>query len=145
MEYIPGVVLLCAALLAYAAVVILGIRHRRQLVQELVWAQLNGKSTKSFPVHFKDCSPEQLLYPLTDGQLSCIRTCHDFDSTLAEIKGIHPMDTLLGRYYFAVHYDIRGTDASGQSFTIREDAYLRVCFEHRGQDILWINGSREPF
>lgn len=145
MEYIPGVVLLCVALLVYIAFVIFEIRHRRNLVQELIWAQLNGKSTKAFPVHFKDCSPEQLLYPLTSAQLACIRSCHDFDSTTAEIKGIHPMDTLLERYYFTVRYDIRGTDASGQSFAIREDAYLRVCFEHRGQDILWINGSRDPF
>lgn len=145
MEYIHSIALLCIALLFYIAVVILDIRHRRQLVQELIWAQLNGKDTQSFLVHFKDSTPAQLLYPLTDAQLALIRHCHNFENTIAEIKGIHPIDTLLGRYYFTVHYDICGTDAFGQPFAIQENAYLRVCFEHRRQDILWIVGSREPF
>ena len=145
MEYMSGIVLLCVAFLVYAAVVILSIHHRRKLVQELVLAQLNGKSIKSFFVHFEDCSPEQLLYPLTNVQLACIRNCRDFESTVAEVKGIHPIDTLLGRYYFTVHYYIRGTNAAGQPFAIQEAAYLRVCYHHRRQVIYWIVGSREPF
>ena len=145
MEYMPGIILLVIALLFYITIDTLILCHRRKMVQELVWAQLNGKSTKTFFVHFKECSPDQLLFPLTSAQLACIRNCRDFSSTIAEIKGIHPVDALLGRYYFTVHYDICGTDSSGQPFVIREDAYLRVCFEPRGQDILWINGSRKPF
>ena len=86
-----------------------------------------------------------LLYPLTEPQLACIRNCHEFSSTIAEIKGIHPIDALLGRYYFTVHYNICGTDTSGHSFSIQENAYLRVYFEPRGQDIFRIDGSREPF
>ena len=145
MEYIPHIVLLVIALLFYIAIDTLILCHRRKVVQELVWAQLNGKSTKTFFIYFKDCSPEQLLYPLTEPQLACIRNCHEFSSTIAEIKGIHPIDALLGRYYFTVHYNICGTDTSGHSFSIQENAYLRVYFEPRGQDIFRIDGSREPF
>lgn len=118
--------------------------HRRRLVQELIWAQLNGKSTAAFFVHFQDSSPEQLLFPLTGAQLACIRGCRQFDSTVAEVKGIRFLEGLLNDLYFTVRYDIRGTSPSGASFTIREDAYLRVCFERRGQVIMWIVGSREP-
>ena len=119
--------------------------HRRKLVQNLIWAQLNGQSTKTFFVNFQDSSPEQLLYPLTTSQLSCIRSCRNFERTTAEVKGIRPIDALMNDCYFTVHYDIRGTGASGKPFVIQEDAYLRVCFKHRGQVIYWIVGSREPF
>lgn len=119
--------------------------HRRKLVQDLIWAQLNGKSTKTFLVSFQDSSPEQLLYPLTPAQLSCIRACHNFDSTIAEVRGIRPIEGVMNDCYFTVHYDIRGTGASGKSFAIQEDAYLRVCFKHRGQVIYWIVGARESF
>lgn len=142
MEYILAIVL---PLLAAAVLSFFFMLHRRKLVQELVWAQLNSKNPKAFFVNFQDSSPEQLLYPLTDAQLRCIRACHSFDSTVAEVKGIRPIEGLLNDCYFAVHYDIRGTGATGQPFIIQEDGYLRVCFRHRGQVIYWIVGSREPF
>lgn len=142
MEYVWAIVL---PLLAAAVLSFFFMLHRRKLVQELVWAQLNGKSTTSFFVNFQDSSPEQLLFPLTDAQLACIRSCHNFEHTTAEVKGIRPIEGMLNDYYFTVHYDIRGIGASGKSFVIQEDAYLRVCFRHRGQVIYWIVGSREPF
>lgn len=145
MEYLSGIVLLCTAFLIYAAVSIGIIHHRRNLVQELVWAQLNGKSTKAFFINFQDSTPEQLLFPLTDAQLACIRSCHNFERTTAEVKSIRPIDGMLNDYYFTVHYDICGIGASGTPFTIQEDAFLRVCFKGRGQVIHWIVGSREPF
>lgn len=142
MDYLWSIIipLLVVIILSY-----LFALHRRKLVQELIWAQLNGKSTKSFFVNFQDSSPEQLLFPLTDAQLTCIRACRSFDSTVAEIKGIRPIEALMNDLYFTVHYDIRGTSASGQPFSIQEDGYLRVCFRHRGQVIYWIVSSREPF
>ena len=142
MEYFWTIVisLLFMIILTYAFML-----HRRNLVQNLVWAQLNGKSTKSFFVNFQDSSPEQLLFPLTDAQLACIRSCHNFERTVAELKGIRPIEGMLNDYYFTVHYDIRGTGASGKAFVIQEDTYLRVCFKSRGQVIYWIVGSREPF
>lgn len=142
MEYVWTIVL---PLLAAAVLSFYFMLHRRKLVQELVWAQLNGKNPRTFFVNFQDSSPEQLLYPLTDAQLSCIRSCRNFDCTVAEVKGIRPIEGMLNDCYFTVHYDIRGTSASGQPFVIQEDAYLRVCFRHRGQVIFWITGSREPF
>ena len=142
MDYILPMLVVLAALLLMNMVFML---FRRKLVQDLVWAQLNGKSTKSFFVSFQDYSPEQLLYPLTSAQLSCIRACRHFDRTVAEVKGIRPIEGLMNDLYFTVHYDIHGTGASGQPFVIQEDAYLRVCFKHRGQVIHWIVGSREPF
>lgn len=142
MDYILPMLVVLAALLLMNMVFML---FRRKLVQDLVWAQLNGKSTKSFFVSFQDSSPEQLLYPLTSAQLSCIRACRHFDRTVAVVKGIRPIEGLMNDLYFTVHYDIHGTGASGQPFVIQEDAYLRVCFKHRGQVIHWIVGSREPF
>ena len=142
MDYILPMLVVLAALLLMNMVFML---FRRKLVQDLVWAQLNGKSTKSFFVSFQDSSPEQLLYPLTSAQLSCIRACRHFDRTVAEVKGIRPIEGLMNDLYFTVHYDIHGTGASGQPFVIQEDAYLWVCFKHRGQVIHWIVGSREPF
>ena len=142
MDYILPMLVVLAALLLMNMVFML---FRRKLVQDLVWAQLNGKSTKSFFVSFQDSSPEQLLYPLTSAQLSCIRACRHFDRTVAEVKGIRPIEGLMNDLYFTVHYDIHGTGASGQPFVIQEDAYPRVCFKHRGQVIHWIVGSREPF
>lgn len=119
--------------------------HRRRLVQNLIWAQLNNKSTSTFFINFQDSAPEQLLYPLTSAQLACIRSCRRFERTIATVKGIRPMDGLMNDLYFTVHYDVCGTDASGKTFVIQEDAYLRVCFRRRGQVIYWIVGSREPF
>lgn len=142
MDYILPMLVVLAALLLMNMVFML---FRRKLVQDLVRAQLNGKSTKSFFVSFQDSSPEQLLYPLTSAQLSCIRACRHFDRTVAVVKGIRPIEGLMNDLYFTVHYDIHGTGASGQPFVIQEDAYLRVCFKHRGQVIHWIVGSREPF
>lgn len=142
MDYILPMLVVLAALLLMNMVFML---FRRKLVQDLVWAQLNGKSTKSFFVSFQDSSPEQLLYPLTSAQLSCIRSCRHFDRTVAVVKGIRPIEGLMNDLYFTVHYDIHGTGASGQPFVIQEDAYLRACFKHRGQVIHWIVGSREPF
>ena len=142
MDYILPMLVVLAALLLMNMVFML---FRRKLVQDLVWAQLNGKSTKSFFVSFQDSSPEQLLYPLTSAQLSCIRACRHFDRTVAVVKGIRPIEGLMNDLYFTVHYDIHGTGASGQPFVIQEDAYLQVCFKHRGQVIHWIVGSREPF
>lgn len=142
MDYILPMLVVLAALLLMNMVFML---FRRKLVQDLVRAQLNGKSTKSFFVSFQDSSPEQLLYPLTSAQLSCIRACRHFDRTVAEVKGIRPIEGLMNDLYFTVHYDIHGTSSSGQPFVIQEDAYLRVCFKHRGQVIHWIVGSREPF
>ena len=118
---------------------------RRRLVQNLIWAQLNGKSTNAFLVYFRDCSPEQLLYPLTSEQLATIRACRNFERTTAEAKGIRLLGGLLNDYYFTVHYDICGTTMTGETFTIQEDAYLRVCFLSRGSTIHWIVGSRKPF
>lgn len=119
--------------------------YRRRLVQNLIWAQLNGKSTSTFLVHFRDSSPEQLLYPLTPSQLAAIHACRSFERTTAVVKGIRPIEGLMSDLYFTVHYDICGVSGSGKSFTIQEDAYLRVCFLKRGSTIHWIVGSREPF
>lgn len=142
MEYFWAII---APLLAVVILSYIFLLHRRKLVQDLVWAQLNGKSTKSFFVSFQDSSPEQLLYPLTSAQLSRIRACRHFDRTVAEVKGIRPIEGMMNDLYFTVRYDIHGTGSSGQPFVIQEDAYLRVCFKHRGQVIHWIVGSREPF
>lgn len=141
MEY----TLLIIAMLAVPVISgVANLHFRRKLVQELVWAQLNGQGTKGYFVSFMDASPEQLLYPLTDGQLRTIRACRNFERTTAEIRGIRSLDGMLNDFYFTVHYDICGTLPSGETFSIREDAYLRVCFL-RKRIIHWVVDSRKPF
>ena len=142
MDYILPILVVSGAYLLIKRVFLL---HRRRLVQNLIWAQLNGKDTNTYLVHFRDCSPEQLLYPLTSKQLTAIRSCRNFERTTAEVKGIRPIEGLLSDLYFTVHYDICGVSGSGGTFTVQEDAYLRVCFLKRGSTIHWIVGSREPF
>lgn len=141
MEYILPIAVLCAFSLICAFAEIF---HRRHLVQNLVWSLLNDKGTGDYWVSFMDSSPEQLLYPLTSEQLAIIRACRSFERTTAEVKGIRLLEGMLNSFYFTVHYDIRGTTVTGETFTIQEDAYLRVCFL-RHRIIHWIVGSRTPF
>jgi len=142
MEYILPVIVILVLPVIFAFV---DLHFRRSLVQELIWTQLNGKDTTGHFVAFMDSAPEQLLYPLTDAQLRTIRACRGFERTKADVKGIRPLDGLLHDYYFTVHYDICGTLPSGETFAIKEDAYLRVCFLGKKRIIHWIVGSRTPF
>ncbi len=142
MDYILPILVVFGACLLIDLIFML---CRRRLVQNLIWAQLNGKSTNTFLVHFRDSSPEQLLYPLTSAQLASVHACRSFERTTAVVKGIRPIEGLMSDLYFTVHYDICGINGSGGTFSIQEDAYLRVCFLNRGSTIHWIVGSREPF
>ena len=107
------------------------------------------RDARWFDYQFLNCTQEQLLYPLSDAQQLMLRTCKALTVNHAEVIPQNTVSRLWRITCFHVRYDLSGTDAAGEPFSIREEGYLKVgiMFDRslHSPIITDIWGSRTPF
>lgn len=102
-----------------------------------------------FDYQFLNCTQEQLLYPLSETQLLMLRTCKQLTVSQADVIPLNNISRLWRITCFHVRYHLSGINATGESFSIQEEGYLKVgiMFDNRLHSpiITDIWGSRTPF
>lgn len=123
--------------------------HDGSSVRKYILLLVQNRDVRWYDYQFLNCTMEQLLYPLTDEQQMLIRTCQKLTVIRADVIPLNTISRLWRVTNFQVHYDISGTDAAGESFSIQEEGYLQVSIQDNKQIMSTtfdsIKGSRAPF
>ena len=110
---------------------------------------VQNRDARWYDYQFLNCAQEQLLYPLNDAQRLTLRTCQKLTVNHAEVIPLCKISRLWRITPLRVIYDLSGTDAAGNPFSIREEGYLTVSilFDRslHSPIITDIVGSRTPF
>lgn len=90
-----------------------------------------------------------MLYPLDEAQQRTLRTCQKLTVNHAEVIPLFHISRLWRTTSFQVHYDLSGTDSTGNPFSIQEEGYLKISilFDRslHSPIITDIASSRTPF
>lgn len=118
-------------------------------LRKYILCLVKKRDARWFDYQFLNCTQEQLLYPLSETQLLMLRTCKQLTVNHAEVIPQSTVSRLWRITCFHVRYDLCGTDAAGEPFSIREEGYLKVgiMFDRslHSPIITDIWGSRTPF
>ena len=118
-------------------------------LRQYILCLVSKRDARWFDYQFLNCTQEQLFYPLNEAQLLTLRTCQTLTVNQAEVIPLCKISRLWRITPLRVVYDLSGTDATGNPFSIREEGYLTVSilFDRslHSPIITEITGSREPF
>lgn len=118
-------------------------------VRKYILLLVQNRDVRWYDYQFLNCTREQLLYPLTDEQQERIRTCRQLTVNRADVIPLNTISRLWRVTYYHVRYDLSGTDAAGNAFSIQEEGYLQVSIMNiknfLSPTFESIKGSRAPF
>lgn len=98
---------------------------------------------------FLNVQPEKLYYPFTEWEMRRIAHCGIGRKHDLTVRLMHPLQAMVGNYYYHVAWDFEGTDDQGRPFTLQREGYLFIeCSYYRGHFapcITSVQTRRRPF